>query len=344
MSVNITSQQYPDVYTVLPVQFLVKADRIPVIHPPPVRPSCPPSYTCTFEVGLSNQGGATDVFDLQMDMSTIPSDWSINLAWTQTSSVLIRPNETIQAMFTMTVPADEAPDTVVEFDLTLQAQNDSTRSDSKAIGVSASMLSDASVSMNDAPQNGKIFAEAGTQVVLKYTIWNNASRQDIFSMRVDVENEGSWTVHQPTRPDAVLNSGTSTTFEIAIDLPITAQADDRGPTITPIIESKRSLMIIEGESFDGLRVTASYDVGIELIASPSRLTPGIANEVELLLVNHGNGPTEAQIELENAPTTWTWWLSIDNESVDPLAHDRSRRGTSHAKHCSRAQQQRTRHR
>ena len=41
------------------------------------------------------------------------------------------------------------------------------------------------------PQNGKIFAEAGTQVVLKYTIWNNASRQDIFSMRVDVENEGS---------------------------------------------------------------------------------------------------------------------------------------------------------
>ena len=315
MSVNITSQQYPDVYTVLPVQFLVKADRIPVIHPPPVRPSCPPSYTCTFEVGLSNQGGATDVFDLQMDMSTIPSDWSINLAWTQTSSVLIRPNETIQAMFTMTVPADEAPDTVVEFDLTLQAQNDSTRSDSKAIGVSASMLSDASVSMNDAPQNGKIFAEAGTQVVLKYTIWNNASRQDIFSMRVDVENEGSWTVHQPTRPDAVLNSGTSTTFEVAIDLPITAQADDRGPTITPIIESKRSLMIIEGESFDGLRVTASYDVGIELIASPSRLTPGIANEVELLLVNHGNGPTEAQIELQNAPTTWTWWLSIDNENI-----------------------------
>ena len=30
--------------------------------------------------------------------------------------VLIRPNETIRAMFTMTVPADEAPD-VVEFDL-----------------------------------------------------------------------------------------------------------------------------------------------------------------------------------------------------------------------------------
>ena len=37
------SSQYPDVYTLLPVQFLVKADRIPVITPPTVRPSCPPS-------------------------------------------------------------------------------------------------------------------------------------------------------------------------------------------------------------------------------------------------------------------------------------------------------------
>ena len=47
MSVNISSSQYPEVYTVLPIQFLVKADRIPVIVPPSVRPSCPPSYTCT---------------------------------------------------------------------------------------------------------------------------------------------------------------------------------------------------------------------------------------------------------------------------------------------------------
>ncbi len=315
MSVNITSQQYPNVYTVLPVQFLIKADRIPIIHPPSVRPSCPPSYTCTFEVGLSNEGGATDVFDLQMDMSSVPSDWSINLAWTQSSSVLIRPNETVQAMFTMTIPADESPDTVVEFDLTLQAQNDSSRSDTKVIGVSASMLSDASVSMNNPPQSGKIYAEAGSQVILKYTIWNNASRQDIFSMRVDVENAGSWIVHQPSRPDAVLNSGTSTTFEVLVDLPITAQADDRGPTITPVIESKRSLMQIEGEAFEGLRVTASYDLALELINAPSRLTPGVANEVQLRVVNNGNGETAVQLELQNAPTSWTWWLSVGNDNI-----------------------------
>jgi uncharacterized membrane protein len=315
MSVNITSQQYPSVYTVLPVQFLIKADRIPVIHPPPMRPSCPPSFTCTFEVGLSNQGGATDVFDLEMDMSSVPSDWSINLAWTQTSSVLIRPNETVQAMFTMTIPADESPDAVVEFDLTLQAQNDSSRSDTKVIGVSASMLSDASVSMNNPPQNGKIYAEAGSQIALKYTIWNNASRQDIFTMRVDVEDAGAWIVHQPTRPDAVLNSGTSTTFEVLVDIPITAQADDWGPSITPVIESKRSMMEIEGAAFEGLRVSASYDVALELISAPSRLTPGIANEVELRLVNNGNGETAIELELQNTPPSWTWWLSVGSDNT-----------------------------
>ena len=104
MTVNITSVQYPSVYANLPVQFLVKADRIPVILPPPVRPSCPPGYTCTFEVGLTNQGGATDVFDVSMDTATIPNDWSVGLAWSQDSSVLLRPNETVQALFTLMTP------------------------------------------------------------------------------------------------------------------------------------------------------------------------------------------------------------------------------------------------
>ena len=72
-------------------------------------------------------------------------------------------------------------------------------------------------------------------------------------MRVDVENAGAWNVQQPTRPDAVLNSGTSTTFEVVVDVPENAQANDRGPTITPVIESKRSLMEIKGDDYDGLR-------------------------------------------------------------------------------------------
>ena len=157
-------------------------------------------------MGLSNEGEATDVFDLSTDMSSIPNEWAVGLAWTQMSSVLIRPNETVPALFTMTVPADAAPDTVVEFDLTLQAQNDTSRLDVKTIPVSASMVSEASVALTNTDSTAKHYVEAGSQVVLKYTIWNNATRQDIFTMRVDVSNEGTWTVHQPTRPDAVPES------------------------------------------------------------------------------------------------------------------------------------------
>ena len=315
MAVNISSSQYPEIYTVLPIQFLVKADRIPVIETPSVRPSCPPSFTCTFEVGLSNQGGATDVFDLNMDMANIPSDWSIGLAWTQSSSVLIRPNDTVQALFTMTVPANAAPDTVVEFDLTLQAQNDTSRTDVETIAVSASMVSDADVELSNIDSTGKQYVDAGSQFTLKYTIWNNASRQDIFEMRVDVENLGTWTVHQPTRPDAVLNPGASTTFEVVIDVPENAQANDRGPSITPVIESKRSLMEIQGQAYDGLRVSTTHDVQLFPVSSPSKLTPGIANEIVVRVVNNGNGATEVTLTPEDIPETWTWWLSADGENI-----------------------------
>jgi len=315
MSVNISSSQYPGIYTVLPIQFLVKADRIPVIVPPPVRPSCPPSYTCTFEIDLTNQGGATDVFDLDMDASTVPSDWSIGLAWSQSSSVLIRPNETVQALFTMTIPADEAPDAVVEFDLSLQAQNDTTRTDTETISVSASMLSEASVYLSNTDASEKRYVEAGSQVVLKYTIWNNASRQDIFTMRVEVADEGTWTVHQPTRPDAVLNAGASTSFQVVVDVPENAQAEDRGPSITPVIESKRSLMEIRGDDYDGLRVETTHDIQAVPVSSPTKLTPGIANEIVVSITNNGNGATEVVLTPEALPETWTWWLSVNGENT-----------------------------
>ena len=83
-----------------------------VIQPLAVRPSCPPSFTCTFEVGLSNEGEATDV-DVGMDVSSVPSGWSINMAWTQSSSVLFV-RATLSVLFTVSVPETAAPDTVVD--------------------------------------------------------------------------------------------------------------------------------------------------------------------------------------------------------------------------------------
>ena len=315
MTVNITSVQYPSVYAVLPVQFLVKADRIPVIIPPPVRPSCPPGYTCTFEVGLTNEGGATDVFDVTLDTATIPNDWSVGLAWSQDSSVLLRPNETVQALFTLMTPSDAAPDTVVEFDLSLTSQNDTSRSDVKTIPVSASMVSIADVALDMDDEGDIRYVDAGSQVVLKYTIWNNATRQDIFSMRVDVEQLGEWIVHQPTRPDAVLNPGATTTFEITIDVPADAQADDAGPMITPVLESKRSFMEIEGESYDGLRVKAVHDLNLALIEAPTKLKPGVPNELQWRISNDGNGPAMAVIQPVDLNEAWDWWLQRDGVNI-----------------------------
>lgn len=315
MTVNITSKQYPSVSTELPVQFLVKADRIPVILPPPVRPSCPPSFTCTFDVGLTNRGGATDVFDVSLDTTTVPNDWTIALAWSQHNAVLLRPNETVQALFTLTAPADAAPDTVVEFDLRLTSQNDTSRSDVKTIPVSASMVSIAEVALQQPYHGAEQAVNAGDQVVLKYTIWNNATRQDIFSMRVNVENEGEWVVHQPTRPDAVLNPGTSTSFEVVVDVPHDARAEETGPTLTPVIESKRSLMEIEGEPFAGLRVQPVHDLRLLLLEAPAKLKPGVPNELQWRVLNEGNGPAMAHLHINDASEDWTWWLEVDGANI-----------------------------
>ncbi len=320
MSLRVTSASYAGVSDTLPVQFLVKADRIPVILTPPVRPSCPPSYTCTFEVEMTNEGGATDVFDLGVDTTSVPNDWSIALAWTQASSVLIRPGETVSALFTLTPPSSVAPDTVVGFDLTLTAQNDTSRFDVKEIEVSASMISEASVDMIESLKTPRLMVDAGEHITLEYEIWNNATRQDIFSMRVQVDEPGNWVVHQPTRPNAVLNSGTSTTFKITVEVPHTAQANDRGPVITPIIESERSRMVIEGDPYDGLRVRTTHDIQLSLIDAPTKLTPGVANEILLLVSNNGNGPSTVVVQPTDLPATWTWWLTEDGDNLtEPIS-------------------------
>ena len=319
MSVSIRSMQYTSISTVVPVQFLVMADRIPVIIPPNVRPSCPPSYTCTFEVGVTNEGDATDVFDVELDTSALPSGWSVGLAWSQSSSILLRPDDVVNVLMTMTVPATAAPDTIVDVGFTLTAQNDTNRVASVDVPISASMISDASVMLISDIESDWYFVDAGDSITLEYMIWNNASRQDIFSMSVLVENAGQWVIHQPTRPDAVLNSGTTTTFEVVIDVPLNAIANDWGPSITPVIESQRSFMIVEGDAFEGMRVTTTHDVALSLGETPTKLTPSIPNAIELILENKGNGPTQVDINPMDLPETWSWWLTVDDvETTGPV--------------------------
>ncbi|MBQ70957.1 MAG: hypothetical protein CMA65_05665 [Euryarchaeota archaeon] len=320
MSVLISSQQYASITATLPVQFLVKADRIPVVTPPPIRPSCPPSYTCTFEVGLDNIGDATDVFDISYDSASLPTGWDVGFTWTQATSIQIRPNEPTSALMTMTVPSGVAPDTVGSFDFTMRAQNDSLRTVTTSIDISASMVSDASVDLVSSHKMDRIYINAGEEIKLTYEVWNNASRQDIFDISVLVEDQGTWIVEQPTGPPTVLNSGGKTTFDVYITAPNNAQAEDRGPRITPLLESQRSFMTIQGEEFDSLRIRTTEDITIETVNSPAKLTPSIPNVATFLVTNNGNGDTNVLLEPIDFPQTWDWWMVIDGENhTGPLS-------------------------
>tara|TARA_B110001452_G_scaffold245278_1_gene229861 strand:+ start:17395 stop:20964 length:3570 start_codon:yes stop_codon:yes gene_type:complete len=314
MSVAIASQQYGSVGTTLPVQFLVMADRIPIVTAPAVRPSCPPSYSCTFEVELDNIGDATDVFDLSYDLSALPSGWDVGFTWSQPTSILIRPNEPTSALMTMTVPAGVAPDTVVSFDFTMSAQNDTTRTVTETIDISASMVTDASVDLVESMKMERMYVDAGEEIKLTYTIWNNATRQDIFDIIILVEDQGQWIIEQPTGPPAVINSGGSASFDVYVSVPTNAQANDRGPRIIPVLESQRSFMTVQGPEFDSFRVKTTENVGIEAVETPLKLTPSQPNAATFMITNHGNGDTEVQIDIVDLPTTWDWWMMINGEN------------------------------
>ena len=309
MQLELNSKQYTSIGTSVNFQFQVMADRVPIIHPKSPKPSCPPTYTCPFEMSVENIGDATDVFDMVIDTSQLPLNWNVQFDWNQPTSVQLRPNQPKNVAFLLTIPGDAIPDTMSEFTFSLTSQNDSRRMTSSIIDVSASMMSDASVDVSNEFIDGIHYVDPGETLTISYTIWNNASRQDIFDISVLSENVGQWIVHQPSRTNAVLNAGTSTSFDVIIEAPVNAQGGDRGPTITPVLQSQRSFMEIHGHDFDRLRVNTFYDIKIEGLELPQKLTPGQSNEIPLQITNLGNGESSANITLPNLPESWSWWLA-----------------------------------
>lgn len=309
-----TSSQYQFVNTTLPVQYQVLPDREPLIVQPELRPACPPGYTCPFEIEVRNIGDATDVFDLSLDRMGLPEQWMVQLSWTQSESILVRPDTPVAVGLTMTVPSTATPDTVVSFTMVAQSQNNSAKSHSSVIDIAASMISEAEVGMTQSQAAKEWMVDAGETKIVEFTIWNNASRQDIFSMEIIHDPSSLWTIEQPTRPDAVINPGATTTFTTRITAPETGQAGDAAPSLTPQITSLRSGMTIAGEEFDSIIVRTISDLSLELLESPAKLRPGTANRIHLELVNNGNGPIEATIEPMDIPDAWGTWITVDGKN------------------------------
>ena len=311
MTFRGVSSQYASINTTLPMQYQVIPDREPYIVKPEVSPACPPGSTCPFSIEVLNIGDATDVFDLTLDTSTLPSNWGVQFAWTQDSSVLVRTDSPVLVDLTMTIPVDAIPDSMFSFAITATSQNNSIRTVTESIDISASMISDASVEASEYQLQKDVMVDAGETISVEFTIWNNATRQDIFSVGIIHDPSGQWVIEQPNMDNAVINGQSHTTFSIDVTAPNTGQAGDEAPSITPVITSKRSGMVFEGMPYEGITVNTVSDLELRLLESPQKLTPGIASKVTLEIENNGNGPVSAVLSSSSIPSTWHWWTFVD---------------------------------
>ena len=302
------------------MQFQVSADRIPHIHVPEVKPRCAPGSSCAFYLDVENIGQATDVFDLQVAPKSLDAGWNVNLAFDQTPSVRLIPNQLQSVKFVMTVPTGETPDKTGDFWLTMVAQNDTTRTTTEAITIQASMISNALIELDD-PSNDPSMLEAGQRVEISYTITNQASRQDSFDLSVDYIPSIGWTIEEEQRPSIVINPGASTTFYVAVTAPSNAQANDMAPEFKPILSSTRSGMQYEGPSYSNILIETLYDASITILSPPDVLAPGGMTVIQAELQNNGNGPTSIDVDLIDTPPTWTYDVRLDGVILEEPSID-----------------------
>ena len=292
------------------MQFQVSADRIPHIHLPEVKPKCAPGSSCAFFVEVENIGQATDVFDLDVQSKSLDVGWNVNLAFDQPSSVRLIPGQINTVKFVMTVPQGETPDKTGEYWFTMTAQNDTSRSTVEAIAVQASMISDALIELS-IDENDVTMISAGERVEIRYTVTNQATRQDSFELDVEYIPAIGWTIEQEQRPPIVINPGASTSFYVSVTAPQNAQANDVAPTINPILTSTRSGMSYTGPDYNNIIIETLYDASISILSSTSVIVPGGTTVLGAELINNGNGPTSVTVSLVDAPSSWTYSIRMN---------------------------------
>tara|TARA_B100001741_G_scaffold23006_4_gene16987 strand:- start:2368 stop:5889 length:3522 start_codon:yes stop_codon:yes gene_type:complete len=314
VTINVTSNSFPNIGDGIETISKVLPDRMPNIILPEFTPRCQPGNTCDFPITVQNIGEATDVFTISLAEKNVPSGWSIALSWNQSTNVQVRIDNPIEIWMTATIPVGVEPDTTAEVWLTATSTNDSRRSDMKVVEVAAAMISNADISVSEHHESIN-YIGAGETIDVTFRIWNNASRMDVF--RPDIETTGSsnWVVELLNTPDLAINSGRNSTFTIRVTAPITAQAEDPGPMITPNALSLRSGDIITGNSWQGIRVNTVHDLAINVTNSPSKLSPGEANLIEMEITNNGNGPAIAVVDLPWIADSWDWWILHEGNNV-----------------------------
>ncbi|MDP6869758.1 MAG: CARDB domain-containing protein [Candidatus Poseidoniaceae archaeon] len=312
--VNMTSNLFNDITDSVQTNIKVLPDRIPNIVVPEFTPRCRPGLTCAFSIEVQNIGEATDVFSLSLEDKNVPLGWAIDFSFNQSTQVLVRTDSPADVWFTVTVPEGVEADTTAEVWFTATSTNNSLRLDTRAIEVAAAIISNAEIVVHEQFQ-GIIDIDAGSSKDISFTIWNNASRLDIFQPQLDFTEVTGWSVELLWSQELAINSGAHSSFGVRITSPTTAQAGDRGPMIQPKATSLRSGQIIAGDGWQGLRVNTVNDLSLEIIEAPVKLSPGIANLIKIKVTNGGNGPVTAIPDLPWAPESWTWWALNEGENV-----------------------------
>ena len=311
------STDHSDVYAISPMSFTVLADRIPVLKEPEARPSCPAQQSCPFTVDLSNLGGASDVFDLNVDESALPTGWSVDFAWSQPTSVLVRPGETEVLNLVLTVPQGAQPDTVRTVTMTAVAQNDTSRTSTIDVDVGASMVSDLQFTVT----SGFEPLKGGEVSSMSVEIQNLAERPDILALEAVLEdNTEGWLVESISQEQAVMTAGSTVGITIRLKAPDGLLGNDVAPKVRLNVVSERSGMSLQSDWWSGPDVVEVRELVMSTNVTMLRLMPGVPTAMEMSMVNTGNSDLMLSLEVDGVPSGWTtWWRSGDeniSSSID----------------------------
>ena len=310
-----SSQTHPTVLSELILQLEVVPDRIPEFSALTELIRCNPGSSCFTSISITNVGGAPDVFSLSLEYDALPLGWSVSFAWNQPSEILVQPGFNVQIMLTYSVSSDAVPDSVGFFDLIATSQNDSSRTDLITVEVIASMVSNASISINAPSIQNDMAVIPGESVTVSFTVTNNASVQDIFEPNVILAGDNDWQISDVFPEQLYLNSGDSGTFSAKITAPITAQVGDDCPGYFGSAVSQRSGEVFRSPTTKDLQIAQINNIALKLIYAPDVLIPGSLNEISVELANLGNGPVPAELIIDGLPNDWQHTYNVENEQV-----------------------------
>ncbi|HIA39605.1 MAG TPA: hypothetical protein EYN88_01765 [Candidatus Poseidoniales archaeon] len=309
---QVVSINEPSIIEVKNLQITVDPSFIPSIITPSQTALCSPGSSCEFFVEVDNIGEAVDTFSISVSDFNVLSGWTLGLSWDQTSQISISPGAPEAIKFVVSVPADADPDLTSSVWLEIASDSDPSKTDIALIKAKSAMVTIAEVGFDLASQGAQDWSLLPSEVrELTFTVWNNASRLDTFTVGADKQGGKTWSLVQPSFTSLAVNPGSSSTFTVTVQSPSTGQVGDLGPIITPWATSTLSNTNATPSAFTLLAIKPVYDLKISIVNGNQEIEPGVAAVFGIEIENDGNGPVDALISVAGLSDDWSWWVVVD---------------------------------